>query len=115
MKSMEGTLKNIVLAGIGTVSYSYEKGKTLIDEMVAKGELTMKEGEDLAGELKAFFNRDAKNRTRHWFDDTINRILEEMHVTTKEETNQLKKEIDAMESRLTLLEQQIATLQQSED
>ena len=116
MKSVEGTLKRILLAGIGTVSYSYDKGKELVDEMVKKGELTVKEGEELNWELKRFFRKEPDGEHgSSWFDDTIHRILEEMHVASREETNHLKDEVASLEARVSILEKQIASLQKSDD
>ena len=115
MKSIEGTLKSILLAGIGTVSYSYEKGKELVDEMVKKGELTVKEGEELNWELKHFFKKEeGESDGSSWFDETVNRILSEMHVTTKDETNQLRESVYALEARLSILEKRIEELQNEE-
>lgn len=116
MKSIEGTLKRILLAGIGTVSYSYEKGRELVDEMVNKGELTIKEGEELDWELKRFFKKESGGEHGgSWFDDTINRVLDEMHVASKEEANHLKNEVASLESRVSVLEKQIESLQKKED
>ncbi|RQD72556.1 MAG: hypothetical protein D5S00_00370 [Tindallia sp. MSAO_Bac2] len=116
MKSVEGTLKSILLAGIGTVSYSYEKGKELVDEMVKKGELTVKEGEELNWELKRFFHKEKSGDSESsWFDNTISRILDEMHVSTKEETNELKKELSALEARVSILEKQFESSQQEDN
>lgn len=116
MKSVEGTLKNILLAGIGTVSYSYEKGRDLVDEMVKKGELTIQEGEALDWELKRYFKKEGpKEAATSWFEDTINRILEEMHVASKEEMNELKDQVVSLETRISILEKQLETVQKTDD
>lgn len=115
MKSVEGTLKSILLAGIGTISYSYEKGKELVDEMVKKGELTVKEGEELNWELKRFFHKEKGDDSENsWFDNTLSRILNEMHVSTKEETSELKRELSALEARVSILEKQIESPRQED-
>ena len=44
--------KNIFLAGIGAAAITGEKGKELIDALVAKGELTVEQGKELNTELK---------------------------------------------------------------
>ena len=36
--------KNIFLAGIGALAYTGEKGKELVDALVAKGEMTVEQG-----------------------------------------------------------------------
>lgn len=49
------SLRNLVLAGIGSVAYSLEKGMGMIDELVKKGELTVNQGKELNQELRNRF------------------------------------------------------------
>ena len=49
---MDLSIKNIILAGIGSIAKSYEKAEDIIGEMVSKGELTHKQGKELNEELK---------------------------------------------------------------
>ena len=44
---MDLSIKNIILAGIGSIAKSYEKAEDIIGEMVSKGELTLKQGKEL--------------------------------------------------------------------
>lgn len=44
-------LKNILLAGIGALAITGEKGKELIDTLVEKGELTVEQGKEINAEL----------------------------------------------------------------
>jgi len=46
-------LKNIFLAGIGAIAYTGEKGKEIIDQLVAKGEITLDQGIELTKDLQA--------------------------------------------------------------
>lgn len=45
-------LEKILLAGIGSVAATYEKAVEVVEEMVKKGELTVKQGKALNEELK---------------------------------------------------------------
>ena len=52
MTTMSDAFKDIFLAGVGAVAIGAEKSKELIDQLIAKGELTVDQGEALNEELK---------------------------------------------------------------
>ena len=52
MSNIGDGFKNIFLAGIGAMAYTGEKGKEIIDQLVAKGELTLDQGRELNEELQ---------------------------------------------------------------
>ena len=47
MSNIGDGFKNIFLAGIGALAYTGEKGKEIIDQLVAKGEITLEQGREL--------------------------------------------------------------------
>ncbi|WEV22003.1 hypothetical protein [Clostridium perfringens] len=49
---MINELKKAVLAGIGTAATAYEKTDSFIQDMVAKGKITVEDGKVLSEELK---------------------------------------------------------------
>lgn len=51
-------LRKLVLAGVGAVAVTIEKSTEIIDDLVAKGEITVEQGKALNEELK----RKAKER-----------------------------------------------------
>lgn len=52
MSNIGDGFKNIFLAGIGALAFTGEKGKEIIDQLVAKGEITLEQGKELNEELK---------------------------------------------------------------
>ena len=52
MTNIGDGFKNIFLAGIGAMAYTGEKGKEVIDQLVAKGEITLDQGRELNEELQ---------------------------------------------------------------
>lgn len=58
-------LKKVFLAGVGAVAMTAEKSKDLVDQLVAKGEITMEQGKVLNEELK----RKCKERLREAVED----------------------------------------------
>ncbi len=45
-------LRKVMLAGIGALATTYEKGSEIVDELVKKGEITVEQGKALNTELK---------------------------------------------------------------
>ena len=45
-------LRKVMLAGIGALATTYEKGSEIVDELVKKGELTVEQGKALNTELR---------------------------------------------------------------
>ena len=52
MTNIGDGFKSIFLAGIGAMAYTGEKGKEIIDQLVAKGEITLDQGRELNEELQ---------------------------------------------------------------
>ena len=45
-------LRKVMLAGVGALATTYEKGSEIVDELVKKGELTVEQGKALNTELR---------------------------------------------------------------
>lgn len=52
MATLGDGFKGIFLAGIGAVAIGAEKGKELVDQLVARGEMTVEQGKQIYTELK---------------------------------------------------------------
>ena len=50
--NIAGGFKDIFLAGVGALAIGAEKSKEVIDQLIAKGELTVEQGKELNEELK---------------------------------------------------------------
>lgn len=97
---MADELKNILLAGIGTAAYTYEKATKVVDEMVQKGKLTIDEGKELSEELK----RTVKEKTKDTSDKVKPLTKEDMAELFKEMNFATKEDLEAINARLTKLE-----------
>lgn len=89
-------LKKILLAGIGSLAYTYEKSSNFIDELVTKGKLTIDEGKDLTQELK----RNVKD-TSSKFSDKVIPISKEDFKLIQEELDSLKNRVSELECKLS--------------
>ena len=52
MASFSDGFKDIFLAGVGAMAITGEKTKDLVDQLIAKGELTVEQGKQINSELK---------------------------------------------------------------
>lgn len=89
-------LRSILLAGIGSVAYSLEKGMEMIDELVKKGELTVSQGKELNQELKNRFTRSGKDPDQ----DMIKEIITNLNLATKEDFHNLEARVSKLEQKL---------------
>ena len=94
---MENSIKNIVLAGIGGIAYTYEKSMAMAEELVKKGELTIGLGKQLNSELK----RSVKTES-DLTKETVNQlkeILADLNLATKDDIDLLNERIDGLENK----------------
>lgn len=102
-------LKKVLLAGVGSVAYTYEKASTMIDEMVEKGKISVEEGKELTQELKRNIKDTQEKVTQKVMpltkEDVIN-IIDSMNLASQEEINELKDRIVKLETKLNSYEGQ---------
>ncbi|GAA0182628.1 hypothetical protein SH2C18_49740 [Clostridium sediminicola] len=94
--------KNILLAGIGSAAYTYEKANELIDNMVEKGKLTIDEGKDLSQELKRTISNKTKEtpkKVKPLTKEDIKEILSQMNFATKSDLEQIEDRISKLETK----------------
>lgn len=72
---MDINLKSIILAGIGSVAYTYEKSADMVETLVKKGELTINQGKELNEELKRVLEKD---KEKHVDPQTIKDITKDI-------------------------------------
>lgn len=98
---MEIGIKSLLLAGIGALTMTYEKGMEMIEDLVKKGELTVSQGKELTEELKrkstvkAVQKQDEPPLTA----GHLREILSGLDLATKDELRVLRERIEALESK----------------
>lgn len=93
---MVDELKNILLAGLGSAAYTYEKSKKIVDEMVAKGKITLNEGKELSEELKRNI-KGAENEVRPLTRNDMSELLKEMNFASKDDLEEIKTRLSKLE------------------
>lgn len=96
---MVDEFKNILLAGIGSVAYTYEKASKLVDTMVEKGKITVEEGKDLSKELKRNIQEKADS-IKPLTKDDLTTFIKELNFATKDDLTALNYRISKLEEKL---------------
>ncbi|MBI6875737.1 phasin family protein [Clostridium aciditolerans] len=96
---MMNELKNLLLAGLGSAAYTYEKASKLIDDMVQKGKLTMDEGKELSEELKRNIKNKVEDVKPLTKDDLVS-TLNQMNFATKDDLQNIKQRLDMLEEKV---------------
>jgi polyhydroxyalkanoate synthesis regulator phasin len=102
------TLKKLLLAGIGSMAYTYEKGAEIVEDLIKKGEITINQGKELNQELKrnkmgenAEKGSRADNAPDHegavW--EMLRDVLSGMDIATKEDLKRLEERVSRLEER----------------
>lgn len=98
---MELSLKNILLAGIGSIALTYEKSESIINDLVKKGELTINQGKELNEELKKRMDKSKsdKEASNTLTTETLKEVLSSLNLATKQDLIELEKRIEKLENR----------------
>ncbi|KEJ04483.1 hypothetical protein N494_00130 [Clostridium botulinum A2B7 92] len=105
---MINEFKNILLAGIGSAAYTYEKASNLVDEMVQKGKITVNEGKELSEELKRTIDENEKSKNsseeKQLTREDIISIFNELNFVNKNDLNDINNKIKSLEDKISKLE-----------
>lgn len=98
---MDISIKNLLLAGIGAVSVTFEKGMEMIEDLVKKGELTVSQGKELTDELKrkATAQMTQKPEEQPLTVNKLKEVLSTLQLVTKDEFEALNERIKRLESK----------------
>lgn len=98
---MELSLKNILLAGIGSIALTYEKSESIINDLVKKGELTINQGKEINEELKKRMDKSKsdKEASNTLTIETLKEVLSSLNLATKQDLIELEKRIEKLENR----------------
>jgi polyhydroxyalkanoate synthesis regulator phasin len=95
---MEISLKNLLLAGIGSMAYTYEKAEDIVNELVKKGEIAVNDGKELSEELKRKIDK-YKSEDIPLTIERLKTALFGLNLATKKDIDELKKRIDELEKK----------------
>ncbi|MCR1935631.1 phasin family protein [Clostridium tepidum] len=105
---MINEFKNILLAGIGSAAYTYEKASNLVDELVKKGRITVNEGKELSEELKRNIDQNKKYKNssdeKQLTKEDIISIFNELNFANKDDLKSINDKIKSLENKISKLE-----------
>ncbi len=93
-------LHKALMAGIGVP----EKLKELVEELVEKGELSKSDGARLVKECSEKVSK-SSDEFNKGMTDLVNKALEKINISTRDEVDKLKKKVTALSSRIKKLEE----------
>lgn len=91
-------LKKILLAGVGAAASTAEAAKELVDNLVAKGEITFEQGKELKDELKQKFKEKVNDHVTVQIIREPKDVMSAVENMTKEEREALKAKLSALDS-----------------
>ncbi len=89
MDNVTDAFKNVFLAGVGALALGAEKSKELVDDLVAKGQITVEQGKDMTDDL---VSRGAEATTR--LQDEI--LAARLRAMTKEQRDEYAAKVAEM-------------------
>jgi polyhydroxyalkanoate synthesis regulator phasin len=89
-------LKKLLLAGIGSAAFTYEKAGSFINDMVEKGKLTVDEGKELSEDIKKSLKNDFVPLTK----GDIKSLFDDMSFATKDDIYEIKERLNRIEDTL---------------
>lgn len=92
---MEDLFKKIFLAGIGTLSLTYEKANALVKELVQKGQITVDQGRQLNEELKRVMDSNQPS-----MESKVKEYIDSLNLAAKTDVDNLTARIEALEKKL---------------
>jgi polyhydroxyalkanoate synthesis regulator phasin len=103
---MFDVLKRFALIGLGALSFSEEKLKQCIDDLIKRGEVSEEEGDDL---LKKFTRRaeEEKDSIEEWMKEKLGEILKKMDIVSREDIGRLEKELKSLDKRIKELKKEV--------
>lgn len=96
---MESILKRLVLAGIGTMTFTYEKASGLVEEMVRKGELTVAQGREMNEELKRKSQTGEPQTGATLTPEAIREAVAGLNLATRADLASLEERISRLEAK----------------
>ncbi|MEM7167577.1 MAG: hypothetical protein AAF581_19145 [Planctomycetota bacterium] len=96
---MIDSLKNVLLTGLGAVSFSQEKLKSTVSDLISRGDLTREQGEKVLSEWLERGKED-KEKVFDKFSDESKKMIEKLGLVSKTDFEALQARVDELEKKL---------------
>lgn len=95
---MLGTVRKVLLAGLGTLELTEEKLEKVMRDLIKRGELTEQEARTLAEQWKQRLAT-RREELQHETREAVQRALRGFNVATRQELEALTKRVEELEKR----------------
>ena len=89
-------LRNLLLAGLGAVTYSKEKLQTAIQGLVEKGELSREQGEKVLSEWVER-GQEEQEKLGNRVSSQLQNLLSKLSLVNREEFDELRARVESLE------------------
>ncbi|MCI0652730.1 MAG: hypothetical protein L0Z55_12700 [Planctomycetes bacterium] len=89
-------LRNLLLVGLGAVSYSQEKLKTAIGSLIDRGDLSREQGERVLSEWLAR-GKDEQAQITQRISTEMAKLMQKLALVSREEFDELKRRVEKLE------------------
>ena len=100
-------LKQTFFTGVGVVALTKDKVQELTNELVRRGEITQKQGEDFVDEVLSK-SRQAETEFSKQIEVGLKTTLDGLHVAKKDDLDDLTKKIDLLMVKIEQLENRLS-------
>ncbi|ERI95388.1 hypothetical protein HMPREF1982_00253 [Clostridiales bacterium oral taxon 876 str. F0540] len=91
-------IRNLMLAGIGSMALTYEKSMDMIQDLVEKGKMTIDEGKELSQELRRNLKTES-SASKPITKEEMAELLRQMNFATKDDVEDLRQRISILEAK----------------
>ena len=92
---MKEFMNFLVNLGIGAIAFTKDSANKLVDELIEKGEMTRKEGDEFLEKMENK-GRQARDNFRKDINESIEKMLTRMNIPTRKEIDEINKKLDAL-------------------
>ena len=89
-------LKDLFLAAVGGTAMTYDRAQEVVDQMIERGKVSVKEGKELTEDLKRTIKREPSGVAEDVNADT--RLMEEI-IGLRKDINDLSQRVEALEAQ----------------
>lgn len=97
---MRDLIDRLFALGMGIAATSKEQADKIIDELVDKGNMAKSEASDIIDELVKK-GKEAQDKWQATVEDRVNEVLRDSNLVTRQEFEDLKKRVEALEAKLS--------------
>ncbi len=102
-------LDMIISLGWGTISLTREKAEKMVDQLIARGEISREEAKNTINELVERGEKE-RNEVRKYMQDEANNVMLKYNIVTREDLLVLQQKVNILEQKYKDLEEKLTAM-----